>query len=131
MCFLFDTLFLMDLNDHIEMNDNTIKYEQIHSLNKFSKTTKCSFFLAVLFIEGNSIHYIDDKEYLIKTKSGLFFISEISSLLGNRSKYSCSQIDNYSYLIKSLLKMRYPNSFFFRKCLNDFKLSKPYSSAKL
>ena len=64
----------MELNKFaVKLADDQVVYTSIEGIDNFNKTTKCTYFLIVLFKEGNGIHYIDNKEYPID-KNQLHFL---------------------------------------------------------
>ncbi|AZA93612.1 Arabinose operon regulatory protein [Chryseobacterium nakagawai] len=48
-----------------KLADNEIAYKRIEGIENYNKTTKCTYFLLVLFSEGSGTHFIDDKSYPI------------------------------------------------------------------
>ena len=48
-----------------KLADDAVAYKQIRGTDNYNKTTKCTYFLVVLFIKGSGIHYIDDREFPI------------------------------------------------------------------
>ncbi|MNK07196.1 HTH-type transcriptional regulator ChbR [compost metagenome] len=53
--------------------DDGVVYDVIEGENSFNKTTKCTYFLIVLFLDGSGIHYIDGKQHPIG-KNQLHFL---------------------------------------------------------
>ncbi|MCL8538625.1 AraC family transcriptional regulator [Chryseobacterium gallinarum] len=53
--------------------DDAVGYRQISGIDNYNKTTGCSYFLVVLFIEGSGIHYVDEKQFPIH-KNQLHFL---------------------------------------------------------
>ncbi len=50
------------------LKDDQVTYKQIKGIENYNKTTKCTYFLVVLFIKGSGIHYIDEVPYPIAEK---------------------------------------------------------------
>lgn len=50
------------------LKDDQGRYKQIKGIENYNKTTKCTYFLVVLFIKGSGIHYIDEVPYPIAEK---------------------------------------------------------------
>ncbi|MBL7712679.1 MAG: helix-turn-helix domain-containing protein [Chitinophagaceae bacterium] len=48
-----------------KLDEQDIIYSTFNGEDSFSKTIKCTYFLIVLFSEGNGVHFIDDHEYPI------------------------------------------------------------------
>lgn len=55
-------------NKLVHLHDDEVVYKQIKGIEDYNKTTRCTYFLAVLFIKGSGTHYIDDTSYAIGEK---------------------------------------------------------------
>jgi len=50
----------------ITLTEEGVFYKEISGTEDYNKTTKCTYFLMVLFSEGSGTHYIDTAEYPIR-----------------------------------------------------------------
>lgn len=54
--------------EFVRLPDDQVTYKQIKGVENYNKTIKCTYFLAVLFIKGSGVHYIDGVPYPIGEK---------------------------------------------------------------
>lgn len=48
-----------------KLTEDLVVYRPIRGIDNYNKTTKCTYFLIVLFVKGSGTHYIDEAEFPI------------------------------------------------------------------